>query len=217
MNNNFRPTWLYIKQHNVTGLKYFGKTTAKDPVKYKGSGRYWNDHLKQHGNKITTLWYELFTDKQVLIEFALKFSKDNNIIESCSWANLIDENGIDGWQPGQQREFKKRKPLSEEHKAKLKTARAKQIITKETRKKISDAKKGKSNGRTGLKLTTETKEKISKANKGKIRSDDAKLRYSQAKKNMSHSTKQKMSNSRLGKKRGSYKTKNKNTNFVEKI
>ena len=26
----FKPTWLYIKQHNTTGLKYFGKTT-KDP------------------------------------------------------------------------------------------------------------------------------------------------------------------------------------------
>lgn len=29
----FLPTYLYIKTHNQTGLKYFGKTT-KDPFKY---------------------------------------------------------------------------------------------------------------------------------------------------------------------------------------
>lgn len=36
--DNFVPPWLYIKQHNQTGLKYFGKTIRKDPKKYKGSG-----------------------------------------------------------------------------------------------------------------------------------------------------------------------------------
>ena len=36
-----KPTYLYVKQHNKTGLKYFGKTTKKDPLKYKGSGLYW--------------------------------------------------------------------------------------------------------------------------------------------------------------------------------
>ena len=35
-----KPTYLYIKQHSVTKLKYFGKTTKKDPVKYLGSGIY---------------------------------------------------------------------------------------------------------------------------------------------------------------------------------
>jgi len=33
----FKPVWLYIKEHNVTKLKYFGKTTTADPIKYKGS------------------------------------------------------------------------------------------------------------------------------------------------------------------------------------
>jgi hypothetical protein len=41
----FKPTTLYVKTHNITGLKYFGKTT-NDPFKYKGSGKYWLDHLK---------------------------------------------------------------------------------------------------------------------------------------------------------------------------
>jgi hypothetical protein len=43
----FKPTFLYIKTHSVTGLKYFGKTT-KDPFRYKGSGVYWVRHLKVH-------------------------------------------------------------------------------------------------------------------------------------------------------------------------
>ena len=42
VDDSFVPTWLYIKQHNITKLKYFGKTVRKDPIKYKGSGTYWN-------------------------------------------------------------------------------------------------------------------------------------------------------------------------------
>lgn len=44
---------LYIKTHNITGLKYFGKT-IKNPFKYKGSGKYWTRHLAIHGNDVTT-------------------------------------------------------------------------------------------------------------------------------------------------------------------
>lgn len=212
MNTKFKPTWLYVKQHNLTGLKYFGKTTAKDPIKYKGSGKYWNDHLKHHGNEITTVWRELFDDKQLLIEFALKFSKENNIIESNNWANLIEENGIDGWHPGQKRKFKKRKPLSDEHKAKLKAARAKQIITEETRKKISESKKGKSCTRKPH--SEETKRKISEGNKGKVRSEEAKSKYSTAKRNVSEETRKKQSIAHLGKTRGPYKLKD--VNFAKK-
>ena len=92
--SNFRPTYLYIKQHNVTGLKYFGKTIKKDPVRYKGSGYYWLNHLAVHGNDVTTVWHQLFTDQESLVEYALSFSRDNNIVESAEWANLIPENGL---------------------------------------------------------------------------------------------------------------------------
>lgn len=83
-----------IKQHNKTGLKYFCKTTRKDPIKYKGSGIAWNNHLKQHGKDITTTWYQLFTNIDELVEFAMIFSSKNNIVESVEWANLIPENGL---------------------------------------------------------------------------------------------------------------------------
>lgn len=94
--NTFKPTWLMIKQHNVTGLKYFCKTVNKDPIKYKGSGTVWKRHLKVHGNNVTTTWCQLFTDKEVIQMYATKFSIDHNIATSDEWANLILENGIDG-------------------------------------------------------------------------------------------------------------------------
>jgi len=98
LNNStpFIPTWLYIKQHNQTGLKYFGKTSKEDPEKYLGSGIYWLKHLAAHGTDISTPWAQLFTDRQSLITFALTFSEENNIVKSREWANMIVENGLDG-------------------------------------------------------------------------------------------------------------------------
>ena len=37
-----------------------------------------------------------FDDAELCTEFALKFSKQNNIVLSDQWANLIEENGING-------------------------------------------------------------------------------------------------------------------------
>jgi len=91
----YQPTWLYVKQHNQTGLKYFGKTVS-DPFKYLGSGKYWRRHLEVHGADVSTIWAELYHDREVLVEFALRFSAENNIVLSDEWANLKPENGTDG-------------------------------------------------------------------------------------------------------------------------
>jgi hypothetical protein len=103
------PTVLYIKQHSITKLKYFGKTT-RDPLKYKGSGVDWRLHLKENGSEhIITLWVsEPYTDKDAIMEFALAFSRDNNIVESELWANRKIENGLDGGSYGPSK--KKGKP-----------------------------------------------------------------------------------------------------------
>jgi len=93
--DNFKPTWLYIKQHNKTGLKYFGKTIL-DPINYNGSGKHWKRHLKKHGADIVTSWCKLFTDIDELVNYAINFSIENRIVESPDWANLIIENGLDG-------------------------------------------------------------------------------------------------------------------------
>jgi hypothetical protein len=93
-----KPTYLYIKQHSITGMKYFGKTTKKDPIKYNGSGRYWQRHLKVHNKQyVQTLWVsECFTSEEKIVEFAQFFSEFFNIVKSSHWANEKVENGLDG-------------------------------------------------------------------------------------------------------------------------
>jgi len=85
---------LYIKTHNTTGLKYFGRT-VQDPYMYKGSGTYWTNHIKKYGNDVTTEIYAQYEDVCFgLIRTALRFSRDNNIVESNDWANVIEETGL---------------------------------------------------------------------------------------------------------------------------
>lgn len=91
--------YLYIKTHLNTGLKYFGKT-HKNPETYMGSGKYWKRHLKVHGNNVKTEIFGIFEDETECKIAALKFSIDNNIVESDEWANLILENGLDGMPHG---------------------------------------------------------------------------------------------------------------------
>lgn len=91
-------TTLYIKTHNTTGLKYFGKTN-RDPFTYAGSGTYWKRHIHIHGNDVTTKIYtqiDEITETELLKSTALKFSEENNIVNSKDWANLIVEDGLSG-------------------------------------------------------------------------------------------------------------------------
>lgn len=159
----YKPTWLYIKKHNVTGLRYFGKTTQKDPIKYKGSGVRWRKHLEKHGDDVTTIWVRLFEDKQQLTDYALTFSKENNIVESQNWANLKLEDGLSGGRDGKH---------SEESKRKMSEARKRQIFSEETKQKMSSSKKGKKSPTAGMKfpnrpiVSSETRKKLSDVKKG---------------------------------------------------
>jgi hypothetical protein len=114
--DNFKPTYLYIKRHKVTGLLYFGQTRKLDILKYNGSGTLWNNHIKKHGKEyIETVWYCLFTDIETIVKTALFFTEINNIVESKDFANLRPENGLDGNIKGMK--------LSEEHVNKIKQSR----------------------------------------------------------------------------------------------
>jgi len=90
----FKPTYLYIKIHNKTGLKYFGKTSSRDPLKYRGSGTRWLNHINYHGYDVSTDIIGYFTDEEECKKVALDFSAKNNITESLQWANIILEDGI---------------------------------------------------------------------------------------------------------------------------
>ena len=164
--DKFTPTWLYIKQHNITGLKYFGKTISADPESYKGSGVEWSRHLEEHGNNVSTIWCRLFSTRAELIEYATKFSTDNNIVESDSWANLITETGKEG---GGVRGRK----LSDNTKDKMSRAKKGKghPQTEETKRKISEANRGKVPANKGVPISNEHKKRISEAQKGRKRAD----------------------------------------------
>jgi len=137
---------LYIKQHRLTGLRYFGKTT-RDPLKYNGSGLRWRNHIKAHGKNIDTIWTEQFDDAADAVEFAEFFSDFYDIVDDPRWANLKPENSIDGGS------FKGHK--------KSETAKA----------RMSIAKLGKPSGRTtnyraGIKHSEETIAKMKQAQSG---------------------------------------------------
>jgi hypothetical protein len=135
-----KTTYLYAKQHNVTGMRYFGKTT-QNPYVYLGSGFEWLTHLYANKNgfyhDVSTTWVMEYTDPIILEKEALFFSKVYDITNSPEWANQKPENGLDGWPTGL-------KP------------------SEETCKKISQSKKGKTPTDNGLRSrirSTDTVEK----------------------------------------------------------
>ena len=90
--------YLYIKTHNKTGLKYLGKTTAKDPQNYRGSGKRWKNHINKYGYDVTTEIIFQTEDLQELIEKGLYYSELYDVVKSDSWANLKEERGDGGWE-----------------------------------------------------------------------------------------------------------------------
>jgi hypothetical protein len=146
--------YLYIKIHTKTKLKYFGKT-IRNVRRYHGSGKHWQRHIKQHGTEhIKTLRVWKFQTLEECAPFALKFSKDNNIVNSVHWANLIEENGTDGapvGHPGcvgsKNGMFGKSAMLGKTHKEeskKLVSEKLKgRVFSDDWKEKISNAKLGK--------------------------------------------------------------------------
>lgn len=175
----FIPTYLYIKQHSVTGKLYFGKTYAENPETYLGSGDYWTKHINAHGKEhVVTLWYCLFLDKESIVEFALSCSKMWNIVESDDWANLKEENGLDGGCSFQ----------SDEAKLKNRLAHIGKRISDEIKRKLSTSHLGKTH-------TDDTKIKLSKLNSvdlhpfyGKTHSIETKQKMAAAKVGIPHRT-----------------------------
>lgn len=170
----FKPTYLYVKQHSVTGKCYFGKTVRKDPIKYNGSGVHWKSHFKFHGKEhVVTLWHELFDNQEDCTEFALFFSEEMDIVKSKDWLNFKPENGLDG---GTSKGHNKGRVASNETRLKMSIARKGLITSEETKAKISA--KGK------LRITLEeTKAKISVSSKNKILSEETKAKISNGVKN----------------------------------
>lgn len=144
--------YLYLKTHNKTGLKYLGKT-VQNPHEYRGSGLVWNRHLDKHGDDVTT--EILFKTKEMkeFKEVALEYSKKWNIVESKEFANLIPEYGTGG---------DTSMCFTDQTKEKIRTSLAKTrkgmdlFRSEETKKKISESRKG-------LSFSNESKKKMSES------------------------------------------------------
>lgn len=158
------PTYLYIKQHSITGLKYFGKTSQKDPIKYLGSGTRWRNHIKKHGKQfIKTIWLsEPYIDTSIT-EVALLISEHWDIVNSNEWANIRVEDGLSGGDT-----FSGKKHSIETIMLMKEKARLRPLPPEETRNKISKSKTGvpllKSRGKI---RTEEHKSNLSTSLKGK--------------------------------------------------
>jgi len=144
-------------EHNVTGLKYFCKTTMLDRVcRYKGSGVAWTKHLKEFGRDVTVGVLGFYIDSKRCFDAAKKFTEENDIVNSKEWANLIPETGKNGSiLSGENNNF-----FGKHH-------------TEETKEKLRKANKGRSVNK-GAYRSPEQRAKISAALKGRKMSDEIK-------------------------------------------
>lgn len=115
--------YLYVKTHNKTGLKYLGKTNNNNPSLYKGSGKYWKNHIDKHGYDVSTEIIFKSMDKSQIKEMGILYSKKWDIVNSNEWANLKEESGDGGGISGRK-------------------------LKEETKNKISLAQKGKKRNQT---------------------------------------------------------------------
>ena len=85
-----------VKKHRITNLKYLCKTIQENHNKYSGSGKYWKNHLKVHGNNVMTRVIFSSYDFEEFKKVCLLVSNKWNVVESEDWANLKHENGTGG-------------------------------------------------------------------------------------------------------------------------
>jgi hypothetical protein len=88
-----RIFYLYKKTHRITGLQYLGKTSRKNPFKYRGSGIDWLSHIIEYGNKVDTEILLETTDLKELKNAGRYYSNLWNVVDSPLWANRIPETG----------------------------------------------------------------------------------------------------------------------------
>jgi hypothetical protein len=94
--------YLMVKIHNITGLKYLCQTTKKDYTRYIGSGKYWLEHLRQHGKFIKTELLKECQTREELRHWGIHYSTLWDVVNSKDktgkkiWANLTPEKGTGG-------------------------------------------------------------------------------------------------------------------------
>jgi hypothetical protein len=167
---------LYLKTHNITGLKYLGKTSAKNPHTYQGSGKYWKNHINKHGYDVNTEILASSERPSEIRKLGLEFSEKLDIVKSNEFANLKVESGDGGWDhinTNQKFYNKKRVKTISEYDEETKL----EISKKRSQPGASNGmfgrdRAGENNPRFGCVVSEETKLKISEANTGKVASEE---------------------------------------------
>ena len=183
--------YLYVKTHTKTDLKYLGQTRRLDPIKYKGSGKIWRNHLVEHGyDDVHTEILLQTTNVSEIEQMGRYYSELWDVANSSEWANMKPETGHGGglgeegykilseklkghpnWLLSQTEESKKR--ISDGMKKTLsrltpeeQTIRAKNSFCKPESYTPERSKKI-SDALIGIKRSDETKQKISIAHKNR--------------------------------------------------
>lgn len=191
-----------------TGQYYIGRRCSivhpKDDIKYRGSSVSWYKMLSKdtiNNVLIKTIIKTDFQSFEELAEEESKLIKENIKNPLCMNSNI----------PGYG--FYHKFPHSEETKKKISSASSNQIVTEETKDKISNSLKGKkrapfteehiknlSESHKGNLINQNQKDKISKSLKGIKRSEETKQKISESRKGIlfSEETKQKISESAKG-------------------
>ena len=152
--------YLYVKTSPL-GLKYLGKT-IKDPIKYRGSGLVWLNHIKKHKIRTKDIITEILfisDNNEDIKEKGIYYSELFNVVVSKEWANLKVENGDGGWSGWH----------NEDTRRKMSEARKGKIISEEIKKHMSDGQKGKKHSEETKKKMSESKKKMSDETRSKIR------------------------------------------------
>jgi hypothetical protein len=87
---------LYLKEHNITGMKYLGYTKREDYDIYTGSGKRWLRHISKHGYDVTTTLLGSYESEEDLKENGIKYSLLWNVVDNEDFANLKTEEGVSG-------------------------------------------------------------------------------------------------------------------------
>jgi hypothetical protein len=142
--------YLYVKTHNITGIKYLGQT-IRDPFKYRGSGKIWRRHIKKHGYDVRTEILLQTESKAELVNYGLYYSRVFDVVSSSDWANLKEETGDGGFsndsrlkskspesiQKIKDNHWSKKRPIEQkEHASKAAKSR---LMTDDIRKSISNS------------------------------------------------------------------------------
>lgn len=110
--------YLYVKTHNITGLKYLGFTKKSNPYAYKGSGTQWKAHLNEHGLDYSTSILKICYSMKSVEAWGLFYSNLWSVTRSNKWANIKPESGDGGdtksgtvaWNNGRENKYSSTRP-----------------------------------------------------------------------------------------------------------